>query len=63
MTMRPAEAHSATADQEPCSGLELIAKLADGSIRRPPMAEILPFSLLLRKKARSGCWPARAALF
>jgi hypothetical protein len=28
------------------SGLELVAKLADGSIRRPSMAETLPFTLL-----------------
>ncbi len=29
-----------------CSGLELVARLADGRIRRPPMAETLPFTLL-----------------
>jgi len=29
-----------------CSGLELVARLAGGSIRRPPMAETLPFTLL-----------------
>ncbi len=29
-----------------CSGLELVARLADGSVRRPPMAETLPFTLL-----------------
>ena len=29
-----------------CSGLELVARLADGSIGRPPMAETLPFTLL-----------------
>jgi hypothetical protein len=63
MTMRPAEAHSATADQEPCSGLELIAKLADGSIRRPPMAEILPFTLLPPEEGKVGLLAARAALF
>lgn len=28
------------------SGLEIVAKLADGSIRRPPMADKLPFILL-----------------
>lgn len=28
------------------SGLEFVAGLADGSIRRPPMAETLPFTLL-----------------
>ena len=27
-----------------CSGLELVARLADGSVRRPPMAETLPFT-------------------
>lgn len=29
-----------------CSGLELVAGLADGSIHPPPMAETLPFTLL-----------------
>jgi uncharacterized protein (TIGR00369 family) len=29
-----------------CSGLELVARLADGSVRRPSMAETLPFTLL-----------------
>ncbi|MDX8531351.1 PaaI family thioesterase [Mesorhizobium sp. VK25A] len=29
-----------------CSGLEFVAGLADGSIRRPSMAETLPFTLL-----------------
>lgn len=29
-----------------CSGLELVARLADGSIRRPLMAETLPLTLL-----------------
>lgn len=29
-----------------CSGLELVARLADGSAPRPPMAETLPFTLL-----------------
>jgi hypothetical protein len=38
-------------------GLELVARLADGSIRRPPMAETLPFTCFLRRKARSGSWP------
>lgn len=28
------------------SGLELVARLADGSVHRPPMAETLPFTLL-----------------
>jgi uncharacterized protein (TIGR00369 family) len=45
----PTEARSATASISElacCSGLELVARLADGSIRRPPMAETLPFTLL-----------------
>jgi uncharacterized protein (TIGR00369 family) len=45
----PREACSATAavsELAGCSGLELVARLADGSIRRPPMAETLPFTLL-----------------
>lgn len=49
MTMRPAEARAATvsiAELAGWSGLELVARLADGSIRRPPMAETLPFTLL-----------------
>jgi uncharacterized protein (TIGR00369 family) len=50
MTMdSPTEARSATApvsELAGCSGLELVARLADGSIRRPPMAETLPFTLL-----------------
>ncbi|MEY9536091.1 PaaI family thioesterase [Sinorhizobium fredii] len=57
MTMRPAEARSATvsvAHQELWSGLELVAKLADGSIRRPPMAETLPFTLLPPEEGKVG---------
>ncbi len=50
MTMDSAsEARSATApvsELAGCFGLELVARLADGSIRRPPMAETLPFTLL-----------------
>jgi len=50
MTMvSPTEAHSATApisELAGCSGLGLVARLADGSIRRPPMAETLPFTLI-----------------
>ena len=50
MTMdSPTEARSATisiSELAGCSGLELVARLADGSIRRPPMAETLPFTLL-----------------
>jgi uncharacterized protein (TIGR00369 family) len=49
MTYSPTEARSATvsiSELARCSGLELVARLGDGSIRRPPMAETLPFSLL-----------------
>jgi uncharacterized protein (TIGR00369 family) len=50
MTMGfPTEARSATASISEfagCSGLELVAKLSDGRIRRPSMAETLPFTLL-----------------
>lgn len=45
----PAEARSATApisELAGCSGIELVARLADGSVRPPPMAETLPFTLL-----------------
>ena len=34
------------------SGLELVARLADGSIPRPPMAETLPFALLLPEEGK-----------
>jgi uncharacterized protein (TIGR00369 family) len=37
-----------------CSGLELVARLADGSIRRPSMAETLPFTLLTPEKGKVG---------
>jgi len=37
-----------------CSGLELVARLADGSIRRPPMAETLPFTLLPPEEGKVG---------
>lgn len=43
------DAHGATlsiAELAGWSGLDLVAGLADGSIRRPPMAETLPFTLL-----------------
>lgn len=50
MTMdREAEARGApasTSNLAGCSGLELVAGLADGSIHRPSMAETLPFTLL-----------------
>ena len=37
-----------------CSGIELVARLADGSIRRPPMAETLPFTLLPPEEGKAG---------
>jgi uncharacterized protein (TIGR00369 family) len=37
-----------------CSGLELVTRLADGSIRRPPMAETLPFTLLPPEDGKVG---------
>ncbi|NJO36824.1 MAG: PaaI family thioesterase [Rhizobiales bacterium] len=48
-TDSPTEAHNATdsiCELAGCSGRELVARLADGSIQRPPMAETLPFTLL-----------------
>ena len=61
MTMdSPTEARSATApisELSGCSGLELVARLADGSIRRPPMAETLPFTLLPPEEGKVGHWP------
>ena len=56
MTMgSPTEARSATvsiSELAGCSGLEFVARLADGSIRRPPMAETLPFTLLPPEKGK-----------
>ena len=50
MTMdSPTEVRSATASISAlagCSGLELVARLAEGGIRRPRMAETFPFTLL-----------------
>ena len=49
MTMSSTEMHSATvsiADLTDFSGFELVSRLADGSVLRPPMAETLPFTLL-----------------
>ncbi|MCV9937103.1 PaaI family thioesterase [Boseaceae bacterium BT-24-1] len=48
MMTSPAEARSATAsiaELAGWAGLALVARLADGSIYRPPMAETLPFTL------------------
>ena len=53
----PAEARRTTAPISglaECSGLELVARLADGSIRRPPMAETLPFTLLPPEEGKVG---------
>jgi hypothetical protein len=36
------------------SGLELVARLADGSVSRPPMAETLPFTLLPPDEGKVG---------
>jgi uncharacterized protein (TIGR00369 family) len=56
MTMAsPTEAQSAAAsifELAGWSGLELVARLADGSIRRPSMAETLPFTLLPPEEGR-----------
>jgi uncharacterized protein (TIGR00369 family) len=51
----PTEARSEAvpiAELAGCSGLELVARLADGSIRRPSMAETLPFTLLPPEEGR-----------
>ena len=51
----PTEARTSAApnsDLTGCSGLELVAGLADGSIRRPPIAETLPFTLLPPEEGR-----------
>ena len=58
MTMDSArEARSATApvsELAGCSGLEFVARLADGSIRRPSMAETLPLTLLPPEEGKVG---------
>jgi len=63
MTMvSSAEARSATAPISglaECSGLEFVARLADGSIRRPPMAETLPFTLLPPEEGKVWLTPTR----
>ena len=43
-----------TAELADWSGLELVARLADGSIPRPPMAETLPFTLLPPEEGKAG---------
>jgi acyl-coenzyme A thioesterase PaaI-like protein len=56
MTMdSPTETRSATVSicqLAGCSGLELVARLADGSI--PPMVETLPFTLLPPEEGKVG---------
>jgi uncharacterized protein (TIGR00369 family) len=58
MTMDPPiGARSATASISELagfSGLEFVARLADGSIRRPPMADTLPFTLLPPEEGKVG---------
>ena len=58
MTMdSPTKARNATApiaELAGCSGLELVARLADGSICRPSMAETLPFTLLPQEEGKVG---------
>jgi uncharacterized protein (TIGR00369 family) len=58
MTMEsPAEARSAVvsiSELARCSGLELVAGLADGSVRPPSMAETLPFTLLPPEQGKVG---------
>lgn len=58
MTMdSPTEARNATvsvSELAGCSGLELVARLVGGSIRRPPMAETLPFTLLPPEEGKVG---------
>ena len=57
MTMSLAEARSAPvsiAELAGWSGLELVARLAEGSIRRPRMAEMLPFTLLPPEEGKVG---------
>jgi len=56
-TATPTEARNATAsisELTECSGLELVAGLADGSIRPPSMAETIPFTLLPPEEGRVG---------
>lgn len=47
-----AETGNETASIAGLSGFEFVARLADGSIRRPPMAETLPFILLPPEEGR-----------
>ena len=56
-TDSPTEVRNGTApisELAGCAGLELVAKLADGSIRRPSMAETFPFTLLPPEEGKVG---------
>jgi uncharacterized protein (TIGR00369 family) len=56
-TVSLTEARDATVsivDLAGCSGLELVAGLADGSVRPPAMAETLPFTLLPPEEGKVG---------
>jgi uncharacterized protein (TIGR00369 family) len=46
-----------------CSGLELVERLADGSVRRPSMAEALPFTLLPPEQGKVGLLATPEARF
>src|SRR5579872_153569 len=46
-----------------CSGLELVARLADGSVRRPSMAETLLFTLLPPEQGKVGLLATPEARF
>ena len=62
----PTDERTATAsisDLAGCSGLELVARLADGSIRPPSMAAALPFSLLPPEKGKVGLLATPEARF
>jgi hypothetical protein len=46
-----------------CSGLELVERLANGSVRRPSMAEALPFTLLPPEQGKVGLLATPEARF
>jgi thioesterase superfamily protein len=46
-----------------CSGLELVERLADGSVLRPSMAEALPFTLLPPEQGKVGLLATPEARF
>jgi uncharacterized protein (TIGR00369 family) len=67
MTPDPAtgarSANASIAELAGCSGLELVARLADGSVRRPPMADTLPFTLLPPEEGKVGLLATPEARF